>query len=376
MAVANRKRLRTASGSWVRVPSGFAASSPRCLFGCGGRISAQERWPDCRMVRAMPSIRPGPVSARTINSAAAASWSQSSAVRSRSSTRPATASPNRTAARRRSRARSCATPSKRPLRHAFPAPLLAPLLGPLRHPFCQSHRRFLQGCAGCPVRLPRLHASSQLIHPLRKHRAETRVCRRPQPTDQRDGHLQEILRRLALLEAGHPAHQVARRQIVHRDVPLVKQQRVLRRLAGRQHRGHRRHGGDQVAHLERGGPRRVAVVEHHRHDRRPVPGRPEFPAAVEPLVEQRRVLHVAQRHVGVDGGLELQHDEEMERAVAEAHAPRGVPAAGLAQIADVLGRQLLERAEVDVVDPVRADRAQQVARSRSRTMSGKPKSRL
>ena len=55
------------------------------------------------------------------------------------------------------------------------------------------------------------------------------------------------------------------------------------------------------------------------------------------------------------------HDEEMERAVAEAHAPRGVPAAGLAQIPYVLGRQLLERAEVDVVDPVRADRAQQVA---------------
>ena len=160
------------------------------------------------------------------------------------------------------------------------------------------------------------------------------------------------------LEAGHPAHQVARRQIVHRDAPLVKQQRALRQLAGRQHR---RRGADQVAHLERRGPRCVAVVEHHRHDRRPLPGRAEFLAAGEFLVEQRRVLVVAQRHVGVDGGLELQHDEEMERAVAEAHAPRGVPAAGLAQIADVLGRQLLERAQVDLVDPRRADRAQQIA---------------
>ena len=66
-------------------------------------------------------------------------------------------------------------------------------------------------------------------------------------------------------------------------------------------------------------------------------------------------------HAGVDGGLEVQHDEETEPVVAEAQPPRSVPATGLAQIADVLGRQLLERAEVDVVDPVRTDRAQQVA---------------
>ena len=114
------------------------------------------------------------------------------------------------------------------LRHAFASPLghafLAPLLGPLRHPFRQSHRRFLQGSAGCPVRLARSHPPGHLIHPRCKRIAEIPVRWRRQPTDQRGGHLQDLFGCPALLEAGHRTHQVACRQTVHRDVPLVKQQ--------------------------------------------------------------------------------------------------------------------------------------------------------
>ena len=62
------------------------------------------------------------------------------------------------------------------------------------------------------------------------------------------------------------------------------------------------------------------------------------------------------------GGLELEDHQQVEPAVAEADPPDGVPAALLAAVPDALRGLLLERREVDVVEPVAvSDGLQEIA---------------
>ena len=139
-------------------------------------------------------------------------------------------------------------------------------------------------------------------------------------------------------------------------MPLVKQDVTLRRLVTRQRRRHR---GDQVADLDRGAPRGIAVVEHDRQHRRAAAVGLQRPVAAQLPVQQGRVFQDAQRHVRVVAGLELQQDQHVEPGVAVADAPDGVAVAGAPVVADVGGGELGEGGEVDGVEPVFAHEAPQ-----------------
>ena len=64
------------------------------------------------------------------------------------------------------------------------------------------------------------------------------------------------------LQQGHRRHEIAARQIVFPDMPLVKHAVALRRPIRRERFVHRL---DQLAHLQHRLPRRLAVVQHDRH---------------------------------------------------------------------------------------------------------------
>ena len=63
------------------------------------------------------------------------------------------------------------------------------------------------------------------------------------------------------------------------------------------------------------------------------------------MVQQAEVGHDAQRHLGVDAGLEFEQDVEVEPAVFEPHAPDDVVLAAAQVVGDIAAVDFLERAE-------------------------------
>ena len=63
--------------------------------------------------------------------------------------------------------------------------------------------------------------------------------------------------------------------------------------------------------------------------------------AKDVLVQQSEVGPDAQRHVGVDAGLELEQDVEVEPAVFELHAPDDIVFAAAQVVGDVAAVDLL-----------------------------------
>ena len=174
-------------------------------------------------------------------------------------------------------------------------------------------------------------------------------------------HLLQIVRRTDLFHPRQPGRQLAR--IVRLGVAQVNQQVALRRLEGVQRRVGRAGRDDQVAHVVRRGPARFAVVEHHREYQRQLARRHLF-RSEQFAVEHHGVLVHPQRHRRVAACLELQqHQHVGPDAVGAscADAPHGVAVALLEVVADVLGRNLLERAQVQRFERgLGRDAAQQV----------------
>ena len=81
--------------------------------------------------------------------------------------------------------------------------------------------------------------------------------------------------------------------------------------------------------------------------------RAEHAVGDHPLVEQSRVRQHARRHRGVDGGLELEEQHEVEPAVvAEPDAPHEMAVALLEIFAGQVGGQRGQRVEVEGCAPV------------------------
>ena len=230
---------------------------------------------------------------------------------------------------------------------AFPHPLRRPLLHSLfqRHPYLLQvlHLRQL-----LPLPLDPLHRTPQ---PVLEHPSQLLVLRPRQPLRQRVRYPQQVLRRPTLLQPHHRPHQIPARHRVRPDPLLVHYEVALRRLVRRQPLPHRR---DQLAHLLRRAPRVRAVVEHYRQHRRqaarllrflPLPPLPTL-VAQPLLVHQADVDQDAQRHVVVIARLELQQHQQIGPLVSHPQPPYGVPVALQQLVADVLGRQLLQRREV------------------------------
>ncbi len=148
------------------------------------------------------------------------------------------------------------------------------------------------------------------------------------------------------------------RKIVQANVAFVKHQRPLGRLERLQRRWSR---PDQTPNLHLRRPRRIAVVQHHWQHWRPFTRSTQPVAAGQLGVEQRRVLQVPQRHQEILARLELQQHEQAWFAVATGNTPHAVPQTLLADLANVLRRQLLEALEIEPCDHLGvADGVQQV----------------
>jgi hypothetical protein len=70
------------------------------------------------------------------------------------------------------------------------------------------------------------------------------------------------------------------------------------------------------------------------------------------LIEQAHVDHHAQRHVGVNGALELDQQVEIDPLATHLHPPDKVVGSLAEVFADVAARNPLQRAVVQVVQPV------------------------
>ena len=114
---------------------------------------------------------------------------------------------------------------------------------------------------------------------------------------------------------------------------------------------------DELPQLQRGVPLPLAAVEHQWHDVRQF-GALDLAGALEHVVEQAHVHVHAHRHEMIDVGLDFQHDHHVEwLAVALADLPDHVVEAGHALITGVVGLQLLDGGEVDMLEPGLLDKA-------------------
>ena len=159
-------------------------------------------------------------------------------------------------------------------------------------------------------------------------------------------HLIQIVRRLDLLQPRHSGRQLA--LIVRLGVAQVNQHVALRWLEGVKHRVGRAGRDDQIAHVVRGGPAGLAVVEDHRQHQGQLAGIHLF-RSEQFAVQHHGVLVHPQRHRRVAACLEFQQHQHVGPGAvgaARADAPHGIAVALLEVVADVLGGHLFQRAQV------------------------------
>ena len=193
-------------------------------------------------------------------------------------------------------------------------PLLVPLLAPLPGPLDQRHRSFLLSSPSqCSLELLTLRTVPQRQYPFDPRPeggVQFRLPDRREPVRQRNDQRLQPLRRRSLLEPRDHGEHVVRRQRgrilrPNFDEKIPEPRTVSKRFAG--------HRAEQVADIGRPGPAPLSVVDDHGQHEGVLATRPDILHA-EPHPDRGGVVHHAQGHAAVDGGLELQQDQDVDPA--------------------------------------------------------------
>ena len=123
-------------------------------------------------------------------------------------------------------------------------------------------------------------------------------------------------------------------------------------LAGQVSKQLVRDGGEEVADIRWCGPALCAVVDHDGEKGRVLAAGAQI-LVVESQEDSDGVVHHAERHAAVDGGLEFEQDQQVEPFVVErSDAPEHVGEALAQPFADEACREAFQGGEVEVTGEV------------------------